>query len=83
MNRLEVSINTLEEEVMSWLDCNELQVLQKVHDLEQQLADQKQDVQKRGEANKRYVEEMSTTVMIKVEAQLHDLGESLLDCMNR
>lgn len=35
---------------MSWLD----QALQKVNNLKQQLAEKKQDVQVRGEANKRY-----------------------------
>lgn len=57
------------------------QVLQKVQDMEQQLTDQRQDVQVRDEENKHYAEEMASTVMIHVEPQLHDMGQLLIHCL--
>lgn len=65
-----------------WAGCID-HVLQRVHDLEQQLADQRQDVQAREEANEHYAEEKSNTEMLKLEVQLHDLDESVIDCMKR
>lgn len=79
MSRLENTVAEMEGEIKERIK----QLTTNVQDLTCQINEHKQDAQAKEEAVRRYVDEQCNTIVCGVKAQLQQLRQALMDCMQR